>query len=42
MLGSALSEAERERLLARIETDGGAFVGQEAVKLSTTPVYVNG
>ncbi|TIQ00451.1 MAG: hypothetical protein E5X57_35030, partial [Mesorhizobium sp.] len=27
---------------ARIERGGGAFVGQEAVTLSTTPVYVGG
>lgn len=42
VLASALSPAERDRLAARIEADGGAFVGQEAVTLSTTPVYVKG
>ncbi|TIW42055.1 MAG: hypothetical protein E5V72_20475, partial [Mesorhizobium sp.] len=33
---------ERAELIARIERDGGGFVGQEAVTLSTTPVYVGG
>ena len=41
-LGSALVAGERAELIARIERDGGAFVGQEAVTLSTTPVYVGG
>lgn len=41
-LGSALSVGERAELVARIERDGKAFVGQEAVTLSTTPVYVGG
>ncbi|RVD49520.1 circularly permuted type 2 ATP-grasp protein, partial [Mesorhizobium sp. M7A.F.Ca.ET.027.03.2.1] len=41
-LGSALSAGERAELVARIERDGGDFVGQEAVTLSTTPVYVGG
>lgn len=41
-LGSALSDDERAELVARIERDGGDFVGQEAVTLSTTPVYVGG
>lgn len=41
-LGSALSAGERAELVARIERDGGAFVGQEAVTLSTTPVFVGG
>lgn len=41
-LGSALSVEERAELVARIERDGGGFVGQEAVTLSTTPVYVGG
>ncbi|PDQ22332.1 hypothetical protein CN311_04200 [Mesorhizobium sanjuanii] len=41
-LGSALSDEERAELIARIERDGGDFVGQEAVTLSTTPVYVGG
>ncbi|TRC98817.1 hypothetical protein FJV76_06955 [Mesorhizobium sp. WSM4303] len=41
-LGSALTPEERTALIARIEIDGGGFVGQEAVTLSTTPVYVGG
>ncbi|GLQ77009.1 hypothetical protein GCM10007881_05250 [Mesorhizobium huakuii] len=41
-LGSTLSAGERAELVARIERDGGAFVGQEAVTLSTTPVFVGG
>ncbi len=41
-LGSALTPEERAVLIARIESDGGGFVGQEAVTLSTTPVYVGG
>jgi uncharacterized circularly permuted ATP-grasp superfamily protein/uncharacterized alpha-E superfamily protein len=41
-LGSALSAGERAQLVARIERDGGDFVGQEAVTLSTTPVFVGG
>ncbi|TIP28933.1 MAG: hypothetical protein E5X67_09055 [Mesorhizobium sp.] len=41
-LGSALVAGERAELIARIERDGGAFVGQEAVTLSTTPVHVGG
>ncbi len=32
----------RAKLLERLERDGGALVAQEAVKLSTTPVYVHG
>jgi uncharacterized circularly permuted ATP-grasp superfamily protein/uncharacterized alpha-E superfamily protein len=40
--GSALTPEERTALIARIENDGGGFVGQEAVTLSTTPVYVGG
>ncbi|MBA1140915.1 circularly permuted type 2 ATP-grasp protein [Mesorhizobium neociceri] len=41
-LGSALTADERAALIARIESDSGGFVGQEAVTLSTTPVYVGG
>ncbi|WP_256751566.1 circularly permuted type 2 ATP-grasp protein [Mesorhizobium sp. Mes31] len=41
-LGSALSAGERAELVARIERGGGDFVGQEAVTLSTTPVFVGG
>ncbi|MBN9237100.1 MULTISPECIES: circularly permuted type 2 ATP-grasp protein [Phyllobacteriaceae] len=42
VLGAALSEEERAALAMRIEVEGGDFVGQEAVTLSTTPVYVDG
>ncbi|CAN7394221.1 circularly permuted type 2 ATP-grasp protein [Mesorhizobium amorphae] len=41
-LGSTMSDEERAELVARIERDGGSFVGQEAVTLSTTPVYIGG
>ncbi|MDI6028041.1 circularly permuted type 2 ATP-grasp protein [Corticibacterium sp. UT-5YL-CI-8] len=41
-LGSSLSPEEKAELIARIEADGPAFVGQEAVTLSTTPVFVGG
>lgn len=37
-----LDAGEREALLARIEADPKAFAAQEAVKLSTAPVYVGG
>ncbi len=40
--GRALDPAQRTALVARIESDGAAFVGQEAVRLSTTPVYAGG
>lgn len=42
VLGSTLSAGERADLLSRIETKGGDFVGQEAVTLSTTPVFIGG
>ena len=42
VLGSTLSGEDRADLLARIEANGGGFVGQEAVTLSTTPVFVGG
>jgi uncharacterized circularly permuted ATP-grasp superfamily protein/uncharacterized alpha-E superfamily protein len=42
VLGSALDETARADLLLRLERDGGSLVAQEAVKLSTTPVYVHG
>lgn len=42
VLGASLSAEARAELTKRIEADGGAFVGQEAVTLSTTPVYVDG
>lgn len=42
VLGSSLEPGARADLLERLRSDGGAFVGQEAVRLSTTPVHVNG
>lgn len=42
VVGGALPEAERQALRARLETEGGRFVGQEQVQLSTAPVYVGG
>lgn len=41
-LGSALDADARAALLDRLQNDGRSLVGQEAVKLSTTPVYVDG
>ena len=41
-LGSELDPAQREALLARLATDGRNLVGQEAVTLSTAPVYIAG
>ncbi len=41
-LGSALDQKERADLLARLAADGTAFAAQEAVTLSTTPVYTHG
>lgn len=42
VLASGLDAAARAALVKKIETDGEAFVGQEAVTLSTTPVFVGG
>ena len=42
VLGASLDEAAREALIRRLREQGANFVGQEAVTLSTTPVYVNG
>jgi uncharacterized circularly permuted ATP-grasp superfamily protein/uncharacterized alpha-E superfamily protein len=42
VLGSSLSDVDRAALLARLETEGAAVVGQEPVRLSTAPVYSNG
>jgi uncharacterized circularly permuted ATP-grasp superfamily protein/uncharacterized alpha-E superfamily protein len=42
VLGSSLPAAKREALIARLRGEGTQFVGQEAVKLSTTPVYSSG
>lgn len=42
MLGSTLEAAQREALKKRLSAEGGMFVGQEPVTLSTAPVYVEG
>jgi uncharacterized circularly permuted ATP-grasp superfamily protein/uncharacterized alpha-E superfamily protein len=42
LLASQLSPADRERLKAAISNRGIDYVGQEQVKLSTTPVWDNG
>jgi uncharacterized circularly permuted ATP-grasp superfamily protein/uncharacterized alpha-E superfamily protein len=42
VLGGALDAADIAALAARIEAAGGEFVGQEAVTLSTTPVFAEG
>ncbi|MEO7222922.1 MAG: circularly permuted type 2 ATP-grasp protein [Devosia sp.] len=42
MLGSTLEVNPREALKRRLASDGGQFVGQEPVTLSTAPVYVDG
>jgi uncharacterized circularly permuted ATP-grasp superfamily protein/uncharacterized alpha-E superfamily protein len=42
VLGSSLGPSELARLIARLSENGGDFVGQEAVTLSTTPVHVGG
>ncbi|MEQ1950288.1 circularly permuted type 2 ATP-grasp protein [Mesorhizobium sp. CN2-181] len=42
VLGSTLTKEAREALVRRLRGEGGNFVGQEAVTLSTTPVHVNG
>ncbi len=42
VLGASLGEAQRRVVVERLEANGGAFVAQEAVTLSTTPVYVGG
>src|ERR1700744_6255832 len=42
VLASELSKADRERLVAAIHERGIDFVGQELVRLSTTPVWDNG
>jgi uncharacterized circularly permuted ATP-grasp superfamily protein/uncharacterized alpha-E superfamily protein len=41
-LGAALAPEARAALLARLESEGGEFVGQQPVTLSTAPVYVAG
>ncbi len=42
VVGSVLPAAEKAAMLKRLETDGGGFVGQEQVHLSTAPAYVGG
>jgi uncharacterized circularly permuted ATP-grasp superfamily protein/uncharacterized alpha-E superfamily protein len=42
MLGANLADEARAAIIRQIESDGGGFVGQEAVTLSTTPVFVGG
>jgi len=42
VLGASLDPVGRQALRERLLADGAGFVGQEAVSLSTTPVYVNG
>jgi uncharacterized circularly permuted ATP-grasp superfamily protein/uncharacterized alpha-E superfamily protein len=42
VLAGELSAAERERLIAAINERGIDFVGQELVRLSTTPVWESG
>ncbi|MEQ1899674.1 MAG: circularly permuted type 2 ATP-grasp protein [Devosia sp.] len=42
MLGATLEPGPRAALLKRLAEEGAAFVGQEPVRLSTAPVYVNG
>ena len=42
VLAGELAAAERERLIAAINERGIDFVGQELVRLSTTPVWENG
>jgi uncharacterized circularly permuted ATP-grasp superfamily protein/uncharacterized alpha-E superfamily protein len=42
MLGAALDPEARQQLLAKLKANGGDFVGQEAVTLSTTPVFIDG
>jgi uncharacterized circularly permuted ATP-grasp superfamily protein/uncharacterized alpha-E superfamily protein len=42
VLGSSLDADGRRALVERIAANGAEFVGQEAVTLSTTPVFVGG
>jgi uncharacterized circularly permuted ATP-grasp superfamily protein/uncharacterized alpha-E superfamily protein len=42
VIGAPLAEADRARLTAAIGERGVDFVGQEVVKLSTTPVWCDG
>jgi len=40
--GAALTEAGRQGMIDTLEKNGAGFVGQEAVQLSTTPVFLDG
>lgn len=42
VLGGALDPAAKAALIERLQAGGRDFVGQEAVTLSTAPVFVNG
>jgi uncharacterized circularly permuted ATP-grasp superfamily protein/uncharacterized alpha-E superfamily protein len=42
VLGAALKEAERASLVERLRREGAGYAGQEAVTLSTAPLYVDG
>jgi uncharacterized circularly permuted ATP-grasp superfamily protein/uncharacterized alpha-E superfamily protein len=42
IVGTSLSGADRDALLDRVASEGHTLVGQEAVRLSTTPVHVDG
>jgi uncharacterized circularly permuted ATP-grasp superfamily protein len=42
VLGAELGRQQRATLLRQMQEDGHAFVGQEPVRLSTAPVYLNG
>ena len=41
-LGASMTAEQKADLKTRIAKDGGAYVGQEPVRLSTAPVYVDG
>jgi uncharacterized circularly permuted ATP-grasp superfamily protein/uncharacterized alpha-E superfamily protein len=41
-VGGTLAAERKAEMLARLEADGGSFVGQEQVHLSTAPAYVGG
>lgn len=41
-LGASMTAEQKAELKSRIANDGGAYVGQEPVRLSTAPVYVDG
>ncbi len=42
VVGDTLPTEERQALLDRLANDGRAYVGQEQVRLSTTPLFVGG